>query len=307
MNQLQAMRVFIRVVSLASFGLAAKQLGMSAAAVTRSISMLEAHLNVRLLNRSARCVTVTDEGHAYLVASKAIVDQLDEMESNLVRSTRELSGTLRLAASTPFAHSGLAQLLATYRGINPGITFDVTTCDAPIDMIEGGFHVGFMTDRAMPSSRLVSRQLMAFDEIAVASPAYLAKHGAPANPSALNTHSLLSASDGAARMWEFSDRHDTYRVPAGGALHASSSATIRAAALADMGIALLPAPLVENDLIEGRLLPILGQYTVSGGPRSVSMVYTGRNFLSAKVRHFIDFAVGQYRTSEDAGSLRAVA
>ena len=121
MNQLQAMRVFIRVVSLASFGLAAKQLGMSAAAVTRSISMLEAHLNVRLLNRSARCVTVTDEGHAYLVASKAIIDQLDEMESNLVRSTRELSGTLRLAASTPFAHSGLAQLLATYRGINPGI------------------------------------------------------------------------------------------------------------------------------------------------------------------------------------------
>lgn len=301
------MRVFIRVVDLASFGHAAKQLGMSAAAVTRSISMLEAHLNVRLLNRSTRSVTVTDEGHAYLAACTAIVDQLDEMESNLVRSSRELSGTLRLAASTPFAHSGLVQLLAIYRGINPRITFDVTTCDAPIDMIEGGFHVGFMTDRTMPNSRLVSRQLMAFTEIAVASPAYLAKHGAPANPSALNNHSLLSASDGAARMWEFSDRHDTYRIPVGKALHASSSATIRAAALADMGIALLPVPLVESDLVEGRLLPILGQFTVSNGPRSVSIVYTGRNFLSAKVRHFIDFVVGQYRMSEEPASLRAVA
>jgi DNA-binding transcriptional LysR family regulator len=307
MNQLQAMRVFIRVVDLASFGLAAKQLGMSAAAVTRSISMLEAHLNIRLLNRSARSLAMTEEGHEYLAACKSIVDQLDEMESNLVRSSRELSGTLRIAASTAFANSGLTRLLATYRAANPRISFDITTCDAPIDMIEGRFHVGFITDRTMANSRLVSRQLLAFEEIAVASPAYLSRHGMPANPTALNAHSLLSASDSAARMWEFSDRHDTYRVPAGGALHASSSATIRAAALADMGIALLPVPLIEDDLTEGRLLPILGQYTVSGGPRSVSLIYTGRNSLSAKVRHFIDFAVSQYRPSEESASLRAVA
>ena len=105
MNQLQAMRVFTRVVDLASFSLAAKQLGMSAAAVTRSISMLEAHLNMRLLNRSTRRLSLTEAGQAYVEGCRTIIQQLDTIEEGLVRSTRDLSGTLRVAASTTYAAS----------------------------------------------------------------------------------------------------------------------------------------------------------------------------------------------------------
>jgi DNA-binding transcriptional LysR family regulator len=307
MNQLQAMRVFIRVVDLSSFGLAAKQLGMSAAAVTRSVSMLEAHLNMRLLNRTTRNVSLTEEGQDYVAICRSIIDQLDEMESSLVRSTRDMSGTLRIAAATVFANTGLTRLLATYRNLHPRIGFDVTTCDAPIDMVDGGFDVGFSTQRTMTHSTLVCRHLTAFTEVAVASATYLAKFGSPTSPSALNTHHLLSAADGPARMWEFSDGRDVQRVSAGGALHATSSETIRAAALADMGIALLPVPLVKDDLAAGRLLPIMGQYRITSGGRAVSIVYAGRNFLSAKVRHFIDYAVSQYRAPEETVTLRVVA
>jgi DNA-binding transcriptional LysR family regulator len=307
MNQLQAMRVFTRVVDLSSFGRAATQLGMSAAAVTRSVSMLEAHLNMRLLNRSTRRLSLTEAGQAYVEGCRAIIQQLDAIEESLVRSTRDLSGTLRIATSTTYAACGLSNLLAAYRASNPRIGFDVTTYDSPIELIEGGFDVGFSADRTLPNSTLVCRNLTAFREVAVASPGYLAQHGTPVNPPSLTHHHLLSTSDGAARTWEFSDQYGVYRVATGNALHATSSATIRSAALADMGIALLPAPLVRDDMAKGYLLPILSQYQIAGGTRQVSILYTGRNYLSAKVRHFIDFSVSQYRAPEQALSLRAAA
>lgn len=307
MNQLQAMRVFTRVVDLASFTLAAKQLGMSGAAVTRSVSMLEAHLNMRLLNRSTRCLSLTQAGTSYLEGCRAIIEQLDTMESTLVRSTRDLSGKLRVATSATFAVCGLGKLLAAYRSAYPRVGFDVTTYDSSIALIDGGFDVGFSDDRDMPNSTLVSRQLTAFREVVVASPAYLAKNGTPVNPAALARHHLLSSSDGVARTWQFSDQNGVYRVPAGNALHSTSSATIRSAALADMGIALLPAPLVRDDLAKGYLLPILGQFQIMGGTRQVSILYTGRTYLTATVRHFIDFSVSQYRAPESAVALRAAA
>lgn len=307
MNQLQAMRVFTRVVDLTSFNLAARQLGMSAAAVTRSVSMLEAHLNMRLLNRSTRSISLTEAGASYVEGCRTIIEQLDNIESGLVRSTRELSGTLRVAASTTFSACGLGNLLAAYRASYPRIGFDVTTYDSSIEMIEGGFDVGFSDERNLPNSTLVSRQLTAFKELTVASPGYLAKHGTPVDPAALSNHHLLSASDSVARTWQFSDENGTYRVPTGNALHATSSATIRSAALADMGIALLPAPLVKDDLAKGYLLPILSQFEIAGGTRPVSILYTGRNYLAAKVRHFIDFSVSQYRAPESVIALRAAA
>ncbi|CAN7624058.1 LysR family transcriptional regulator [Caballeronia sp. LjRoot29] len=307
MNQLQAMRVFTRVVDLASFSLAAKQLGMSAAAVTRSISMLEAHLNMRLLNRSTRRLSLTEAGQAYVEGCRTIIQQLDTIEEGLVRSTRDLSGTLRVAASTTYAACGLSNLLAAYRAAYPRIGFDVTTYDSPIELIEGGFDVGFSADRNLPNSSLVCRHLTAFKEVAVASPGYLSQHGTPVNPAALAHHHLLSISDGSARNWEFSDQNGVYRVATGNALHATSSATVRSAALADMGIALLPVPLVKDDLGKGLLLPILGQFQIAGGVRQVSILYTGRNYLAAKVRHFIDFSVSQYRAPDNTVGLRAAA
>jgi len=94
MNQLHAMRVFTRVVDLASFNLAARQLGMSAAAVTRSVGTLEAHLNMRLLNRTTRSLSLTDVGREYLDGCRAIIEKLDEIESNLLETTRDPQGAL---------------------------------------------------------------------------------------------------------------------------------------------------------------------------------------------------------------------
>ncbi|MEQ5841107.1 LysR family transcriptional regulator [Paraburkholderia acidicola] len=307
MNQLQAMRAFIRVVDLASFNLAARQLGMSAAAVTRSIGTLEAHLNVRLLNRTTRSLSLTDMGKEYLDGCRAIVEKLDEVESNLVQTTRDPCGTLRIASTMTFSTTSLGILLASYRALHPRVNFDVTTFDTHVDMIEGGFDVCFSDDRRLASSTLVSRTLATVDDVVVASPAYLMRCGTPRDPSALARHDLLAISDGLSRTWEFSGVDGIQRVSAGNALTTTSHATARAAALNHMGIALLPRPLITDDLAHGALVPVLEPFAVNGGAHQVSILYSGRNYLSMKVRSFIDFVVNRYRSPDKAVTLRAVA
>ncbi len=300
MNQLQAMRVFTRVVDLSSFGMAAKQLGMSAAAVTRSVSMLETHLNMRLMNRSTRRLSLTEAGEAYVAGCRQVIEQLDLIEANLARGTPDPSGTIRIAAASTFAMTGLTPLLAAYRANNPAIGFVVSTSDNAIDLANDDIDVGFSVDRASRNPNVICRPLLAYKELAVASPAYLAQHGMPANLSQLSSHSLLAVSDGSTRSWEFSDDHGVYHVATGNTLHANHPATIRSAALSDMGIALLPAPLVKDDLAKGLLLPILGQYQISGSVLAVNVLYTSKQYRSTSVRSFIDFIVAQYRSPEPA-------
>jgi DNA-binding transcriptional LysR family regulator len=307
-NQIQGMRVFMRVIELNSFALAAKQLGMSAAAVTRSISMLEAHLNVRLINRSTRCLSLTEAGTLYLGGCRTIIENLDAIESNLVRSTRAPHGTLRIGAAATFASAQLCALLAAYHREQPLVDFDIRTFDAQVDMIDGGFDIGFTDSRRLPNSSLVSRVLVDFEDVLVASPAYLACKGSPTTPSMLGTHDLLIVSDGSARMWEFTDGAGSYRVQTlRNALRTSSHAMARTAAMNDMGIAMLPLPLIRDDLERGALVRLLELYPVNDSARSFSIVYSGRTLLTAKVRSFIDFSVNYFRPADLALPLLAVA
>jgi DNA-binding transcriptional LysR family regulator len=194
-----------------------------------------------------------------------------------------------------FASGALSALLGAYRGVNPRVDFDVTAYDSHIDMIEGGYDVCFATDRQQVNASLVSRKLTSVKEMVVATPAYLSRKGMPRAPADLTQHDLLAVSD-APRSWEFANAEGVQRVNVNGPLTASGYATVRAAALADMGVALLPLPLVADDISRGVLLPVLNAYDVNGGMQHVSIVYSGRNYLTMKVRSFIDFAVEQFRS-----------
>jgi DNA-binding transcriptional LysR family regulator len=307
MNQIQGMRAFMRVVDLNSFALAARQLGMSAAAVTRSINMLEAHLNLRLINRSTRCLSLTEAGAEYLEECRRTIDTLDEVESS-IKATRSPQGTLRIGTSATFAASQLCGLLAAYHQTQPLVDFDISTFDSQIDMIEGGFDVGFTDTRRQPNSSMVSRELVNFEEVLVASHTYLVRRGVPAKPAALGSHSLLIVSDGGARTWELTDGTEIYRVQAlRNALRTPSHAVAHAAAVNHLGIALLPMPLIRHDLERGALVRVLEPYSLNDGMRTVSIVYSGRTQLTAKVRTFIDFSVDFFRAMNRSVPLRAVA
>ncbi|MEZ2311861.1 LysR family transcriptional regulator [Paraburkholderia sp. RCC_158] len=306
MNQLQAMRVFSRVVELASFNLAARQLGVSPAAVTRSIGMLEAHLNTRLLNRTTRTLSLTEAGREYLCGCRTIIEQLDEMEASLVQSTRQLRGTLHVASVATFVQSGLAPLLAAYRTLHEGVSFEVTTFDVRIDMVEGGFDVCFSDNPALFGSTLVCRPLLRVPQVLVASPTYLSIHDRPHAPSTLGRHTLLCRSESGQRCWEFVDRTGGHRVSVDGALLSPSYAMLKAAALQDMGIAMLPRPMVEAELQRGALVHVLEDFDVSAGQEHLSILYSSPGQLSMKVRSFVDFVVDKYRSAKPPAALRAV-
>ncbi|HEY2023359.1 LysR family transcriptional regulator [Paraburkholderia sp.] len=308
MDQIQGMRVFMRVVELNSFAHAARQLGMSAAAVTRSINMLEAHLNLRLINRSTRCLALTEAGAEYLKGCRRIIDTFDEVESSLIKTTRSPHGTLRIGTAATFAASQLCGLLAAYHQAQPLVDFDVSSFDSHIDMIEGGFDVAFTDMRRQPDSSMVSRELAQFEEMLVASRTYLARCGAPAKPAELGSHSMVMVSDGAARTWELTDGKKIYRVQAlRNALRTPSHAVAHAAAVNHLGIALLPMPIIRHDLERGALVHVLEQYPLNDGRRTVSIVYSGRTQLTAKVRTFIEFSVGFFRAMNSSVPLREVA
>ncbi|WP_321937522.1 LysR family transcriptional regulator [Paraburkholderia sp. J8-2] len=296
MDQLQAMRVFTRVVDVGSFSLAGKRLGISASAVTRSINMLEAHLNMRLLNRSTRSNSLTEAGKIYLDGCRTVIEKLDELDSELFRATRDPGGHLRIAAPAAFANTELTSALGEYRLENPRVEFEIVTYDTTIDLIEGGFDVSFTTDRHQISANLISRPLMSVQQSLVAAPSWLRRNRDPASPDDLPELQLLATADHPKTL-EIEMAGTSYRVNFRGPLSASHYSVVRAAAIQGMGIALLPEPTVAADIACGKLVRVLEGCSFNYPGAELRLVYSGRKYLSVKVRSFIDFVVERYRNS----------
>jgi len=309
------MRVFLKVVELKSFGLAGEQLGISRPAVTRSIAMLEEHFNVRLLHRSTHNVSVTEAGEAYVDGVRAVLEKLDEVEAEVNRSVREPKGTLRIAAPTSFSLTSLAPLLAGYRRRYPDVKLEVSLIDAHVDIVEGRYDACFVADHKAASATMVSRTLAPIKPVLVASPEYL-RDGAPLHePAALKRHEILAHVDTGRQALVLRTPVGLERIEFEPALVATSSVLVREAALAHMGIAVIPEDLVRDDIEQGRLNVVLPQCEVQGPLRQMAILYSGRRHLSAKVRSFIEFAVDYFRerreladpSGTDAGTERFVA
>jgi DNA-binding transcriptional LysR family regulator len=296
MDKLESMRAFMSVADHSSFTLAGKQLNKSPASITRHVAMLEAELNMRLMSRSTRKLVLTEAGKRYLDGCRAVTKALEDMESDLMRTKHDPGGLLRIAAPAMFATTELASLLAAYRAFRRSVDFEVTTYDMPVNLIEGGFDVCFATNRYRVSESLVSRPLMTIKEVLVASPVYLAQRGEPDTPAGLTGHDLLTEHE-RSRTWTFAAASGTQQVAVNSILSVSSCAAMRAAALAHMGIALLPMPIVADDIARGRLVALLEHYPIKGGAQRLSLVYHERSFLTAKVRGFIDFVFERYRNA----------
>jgi DNA-binding transcriptional LysR family regulator len=306
MNHLQAMRVFTRVVDAGSFSHAGKQLGLSPAAVTRNINTLEAHLNMRLLNRSTRRNSLTEAGKIYLDGCRMVIEKLDKLDSELFRATRDPGGQLRIAAPAAFADTELISALAEYCLLNPRIEFDIVTYDKAIDLIEGAFDVSFTTDRNQVSTILISRRLTTIQDSLVAAPSWIRRHGVPISPTDLPEIYLLATADHPKAL-ELEMEGTAYRINFRGPLSTTHYSVARSAAIDGMGIALLPEPAVASDIANGKLMRVLEHCTLTYPGTELSVVYSGRKYLSVKVKNFIEFVVDRYRTKSQiqSGSLIA--
>jgi DNA-binding transcriptional LysR family regulator len=307
MNQLSSMRMFTKVAESLSFSIAAKQLHVSTAMVTRSVATLEAHLNIRLLNRTTRQVSLTDAGQAYWEGCKDVLWQLDSLEASVALATNESVGSLKVAAHESFAATGLSETVAAYRAEEPRVRFDLTIFESMQDLAISDYDVCFTAGRRLRDSTLVCRSLTQFHDVIVASPSYLARRGPPLMPQELSDHEVLVSSDIPARYWEFCDAYGSHRVPLSPVITSSNLLAVKRAAKSGIGIARLPASLIECELREGTLQPLLQDFELENNERTVWMLYAGHRYLTQRVRAFVDFTAGRYRGAAQApGSFNAL-
>ncbi|QHE84424.1 LysR family transcriptional regulator [Hydrogenophaga sp. BPS33] len=293
MDRLEAMRVFATVVDVGSFVAAADALPMSKAAVSRHVADLEAHLGVRLLNRTTRRLSLTPEGEVFHARCKEVLATVEEAEAEITSRSGEAVGVLRVNAPVTFGILHLAPLWMAFMSQHPRLTLDVSLSDRVVDLVEEGFDLAVRI-ATLPDSSLVSRPLARTRMVLCASPTYLRRHGTPRHPSGLAQHAVVSYSlFSMGENWVFTGPQGPVTVKIAPRLRSNNGDTCRLAALRHQAIVLQPSFLVGPDLQAGALVELMPEY------RSielvVSVVYPSRKFMPAKVRLLIDFLVEAFR------------
>lgn len=296
MDRLAEMEIFVRVVEEGSFSAAATALGLTKSAVSKRVAALEDRLGARLLNRTTRRLSVTDAGAAFHGRAARILAEAEEAEAEVSCLQAAPRGLLRVNAPVTFGVTHLGPLLPGFLGRHPELSVDLVLNDRFVDLVEEGFDVAVRI-ADLDDSSLIARRLCPSDRVVVASPAYVARHGAPATPEALAAHRCLLYSylrrSGEWCLRHASGREARVRVE-GAALRANNGDVLRQAAVDGLGVTMMPTFIVGADLAAGRLVRLLPDWQDATG--AVHAVWPAGRFTPAKVRAFVDLLVEAFRT-----------
>lgn len=285
------MAVFARVVEEGGFSAAARSLRLTPSAVSKLVARVEARHRVRLLARSTHGMALTPEGEAYYQGCRRVLAEIEAAEAALDSSSLP-RGILRVNTSVPFGSRFIVPLLPAFLKRYPSLRADVTLSDEVADVLAGRIDVAVRAG-ALPDSALAARKILESPRLIVASPAYLARRGKPAGPDDLARHDCLGFNFRRAEEgWPFVEAGRARRVAVSGSATAGDGETLRALALAGVGLARLAAFHVADDLDAGRLVPVLQPFN-PGDREPVHAVFLGRTPIPARVRAFVDFLVSE--------------
>ena len=293
MLDLQQLRSFLAVVRAGSFVGGADALGLSKAAVSRHVADLEAGLGVRLLHRTTRRLSLTEDGLRFHARAGELVAAFEELESETSAQGGEATGLLRINAPMTFGNLHLAPLWPQFLAANPKVSLDITLNDRVVDLVDEGFDLAVRITRLGESS-LVSRLLASTRIVLCASPQYLAVHGTPLHPHELGQHQVFAyAYWSGGDEWRFQGPEGEVAVRVQPRIRTNSGDTCRAAALGHQGIVLQPDFLVGEDLQHGTLVELMPEYkSIELG---IHAVYPTRKHLPMKTRRLVDFLVESFR------------
>ena len=297
MDRFAAITAFARVVEAGSFARAAERMGVSVSAVSRQVAELEAHLNVRLLNRTTRRLSLTESGQAFFDRSVQLLADLEEAETAVTSASIVPRGTLRLTCSATFGSRHLAPSIAAFAARHPQMRFDVELSERFVDLVDEGFDLAVRIG-APGGQNVVARRVGAARVLCCASPAYLERHGEPREPEELAKHQCLSYEYLPTRnVWTFRDsKGSELGVRIAGPVHSNNGRFLVGLAAQGIGISREPDFISAPDVRAGRLKPILQQF--ESPPLPIYVVYPSRRHLSAKVRAFADFLAERFATEK---------
>ncbi|TKC88816.1 LysR family transcriptional regulator [Trinickia terrae] len=291
MDRLQAMEVFTRVVETNSFSKAAEMLELPRGSVSNLVQALEQHVGVRLLNRTTRQVSVTEDGALYYERCVRILAEIADADSSLSNERKNPSGTIRVDTSGTLARSLLLPALEEFYRLYPLIDVRLGLADRNIDLIQDGVDCVIRMG-ALEESSFVGRRIGSARIVTCASPAYLEAHGEPATPDELATHravNYVSQRTGRVFPFEYEIGGELVKISMEGPLSVNDGSTYITAGVLGYGV-IQPSRYMVSDLIaQGQLKEILTSYHCP--PTPISIVYPHREHLSSRVRAFTDWVI----------------
>ena len=293
----RAILCFVECARLGSFAAAARKMGISASAVSKNIASLEKVINIRLMNRTTRSLTLTEEGLLFLSQSEIAIQALDNAVNQVVTSQSSASGHIRLSTSLGFGHRYLLPLLPKLKAQYPALSLEIDFDDRVTDIITDGYDIVIRGGHILDSS-LIARPICKMPLVLVASPEYLAANGIPQSPDHLSRHKLIARRflGGKVSPWSFRGKNNEQIViePTQHYLCLSSPEAQINAARDGLGIAQVALHQVIDDLENGRLLTLLTHQHEVGNYEMV-IQYPHRAFIAPRVKMCVELLLSEFK------------
>jgi DNA-binding transcriptional LysR family regulator len=294
---LNEVRMFVQVVRARSFAEAARRLGVPPNTLSRRVRRLEAGLDTRLMQRSTRKLTLTAAGSAFFERCAPAVDGVLDAGKELSGGSQTPGGTVRIAAPADFLDIFKIEWVTQFLALHPKVRLDFVLNDALADLIDEAIDVAFRGG-SVSDQQLVCRRLMRQSFMLVASPVYTQSRGNPETLEALSRHDCLTASGRPGLVtWTLRGPGGREEVKVSGRFRANSARSLLKSCLAGLGIALLPAVLVDAHIQSGRLVPVLPDYRREGA--DINVVLPTSQQIPTAVSAFIEFAAEKLQTIMD--------
>ncbi|PRY97714.1 DNA-binding transcriptional LysR family regulator [Jezberella montanilacus] len=292
MDKFQEITTFTAVVDAGSFVKAADRLNMSKAAVSRHLVDLETRLGIRLLHRTTRKLSLTEEGELFYERCKEILETIESAENEITSHTEDVSGQIRINAPFSFGIRKLAPLWGIFHQKYPKVTLDVVLSDRLVDVVDEGYDIAIRI-AALTNSTMVSKKLTTTRIILCASPTYLKEHGTPKKPADLMNHQVINYSYWAGKEeWSFDGPNGGESVNIKPFMQTNNGDTCLSAAIAHQGIVLQPSFIVGDAIRAGDLVEIMPKYkSIELG---IYAIFPTRKHIAPKVRVLIDFLVDYF-------------
>ncbi|MGN6376005.1 MAG: LysR substrate-binding domain-containing protein [Sphingomonas sp.] len=287
MERLTGVIAFARAGSLGSYTAAARSLGVSPSAVSKSVQRLERQLGVALFTRTTRSLTLTSDGRELHERALRLLADAEEIEQVAKRARAEPAGTLRIAASLPIGLHLIAPILPLFRSRYPRVTIDLRLDDRLVDLVEEGFDLAVRIGE-LADSRLLSRRLAALRLCAYAAPSYLQKHGTPAHPDALTRHDTVNLryqSTGQMFRWPFRFGERVAEIVPAAAIVVDASDAVIATLIAGGGIGIASSIAAAGPVARGELVPVLADFAVEG--QAITAIWPESRRANPAVRAFL--------------------
>ena len=307
MDKLQAMQTFVRVVEAGSFSAVAKESNSTQSAVSKQVAALENELGVKLLARTTRSLTLTEEGAGYFEQARRLVLDIVEAEASLKRGEQQLKGNLRVAASVGFGRLRLLPMVHTFLADHPDVKIDLRLSDGFIDLVERGIDIAVRIGD-LPDSSLIARQIGVSRREVVAHRSYV-RHlpkgmKPPRVPEDLERHNCIVYTESNMRnAWRFvagpganAEEGAVRVVKAEGNLQTDSSEVIRMSVLSGMGVGYAPTWLFQEEIDRGDVLRLLPDWSI---PSPIHLVSPQQRRHSAKVRAFAEHVARTFSAQSD--------